>query len=266
MRNTSSTTVRGAGKGAARNTEAGASAQGSAKHPPPPDVVSALYAEHRYAARLLDLLAAQTAAISHGRPFDRDASRAAMTYMTQHLDGYHHPREDAMFVRLEKRDPHLAKRIAEIERAHRTIGSAGKQLLAALEALGPDSRAEGAGVASRIGEYVDAMREHMTIEERDLFPRARQLLDERDLAEVDRAYRRVVDPIFEASVADAYAAYPPVVRYLAEQPALQQAVGAIDRFYESALTLGEALFGATPGERPGTDKPAPPEAARKARR
>src|SRR5215212_12158027 len=134
--------------------------------------------------------------------------------MPQHPDAYHHPREDAMFVRLAKRDPHLVKRIAELQRAHRTIGSAGRQLLAALERLPQDSRANDS-VTARIRDYVSAMREHMAIEERDLFPRAREVLDADDLAEVDRAFTRVVDPIFEASVRDAYAAYNPVVRYLA---------------------------------------------------
>ena len=167
-----------------------------------------------------------------------------------------------MFVRLAKRDPRLVKRIAEVKRAHRTIGSAGKQLLAALERLSQDRRDDDE-VTSRIGDYVSAMREHMAIEERDLFPRARQVLDDHDLAEADRAFTRVVDPIFEASVRDAYAAYSPVVRYLAEQPAVQQAVGILDKFYESALTLGETLFGGEPGGAPSVQKPARGEGARK---
>jgi hypothetical protein len=99
-------------------------------------------------------------------------------------------------------------------------------------------------VASRMADYVIALREHMAIEERDLFPRARQVLDEDDLAEIDRAFRRVTDPIFDASLRDAYVAYPPVVRYLVERPALERALDVLDCFYESAFTLGEVLFGA----------------------
>ena len=148
-----------------------------------------------------------------------------------------------MFVRLAKRDPHLAKLIAEVERAHRTIGSAGKQLLAALKRLPQDGRVVKAAVATRIGDYVSAMREHMAIEERDLFPRARQVLDDHDLAEIDRAFTRVIDPIFEASLRDAYAAYSPLVRYLAEQPAFQQAVGALDRFRNQRLDVRRQCAG-----------------------
>jgi len=218
------------------------------------DVVSALYAEHRYAARLLDLLEEQRAALSRGEAIDCEASLGAMTYMTQHSDAYHHPREDAMFARLAKRDPRLMTRIAEIERAHQTIGSDGKKLLAALQRLQTGSRADDAGVASRMGDYVGAMREHMAIEERDLFPRARQVLDDDDLAKIDRALRRVTDPLFEASVRDAYAAYNPVVRYFAEQPALRQVLGVLDAFYESSLRLGDVLFGGVAGEAPTASK------------
>jgi len=208
------------------------------------DVVSALQAEHRYAARLLDVLDEKLAAASHGKPLDRDAVRAVMTYMTQHLDGYHHRREDAMFARLGKRDPHLAKGIAAIESEHRTIGAAGKKLLGALEGS-PHGGGDEARVVSGTRNYVSAMRAHMNVEERDLLPRAREVLDEHDLEAIDRDFARVVDPIFEASVRDAYAAYTPVVRSLVEEPAVRQTLGALDAFFASALTLADTLFGGT---------------------
>ena len=266
MQKKSSTTLRSSAKAAtpaAKRTQTRKRpAKGLGEH----DVISALYAEHRYAARLLDLLEEQRAALSCGQPVDREASLGAMTYMIQHSDAYHHPREDAMFARLAKRDPSLVTRIAEIERAHRTIGSAGKQLLAALQRLRDGSRADEAGVASRMGDYVGAMREHMAIEERELFPRARQVLDDDDLAKIDRAFRRVTDPIFEATVRDAYAAYNPVVRYLAEQPALRQALGVLDAFYESSLRLGDILFGGVTGGAPSASKQPRGEGAREASR
>jgi hemerythrin-like domain-containing protein len=206
-------------------------------------VVSALYVEHQYVARLLEVLEDQIGAASRNEPIDRQASLAVMSYMTQYPDAYHHPREDAMFARLAKRDSSLAKRIAEVERGHRTIGSAGKQLLADLQRLEDGTRIDEGKVVSCMNDYVNALREHMAIEERDLFRRARELLDARDLEEIDRAFARVIDPIFEATIRDAYAAYSPLVRYLVEQPVVQQALDALDGFYRSAETLAETLFG-----------------------
>ena len=227
-------------------------------------VIDALYVEHRYAARLLDLLEEQRATLLRGQPIDREAALGAMTYLTQHSDAYHHPREDAMFARLAKRDPRLATRIAGIERAHRTIGSAGRDLLAALRGLHEDGRADEAGVASRMGDYIGALREHMAIEERELFARAGRLLNDEDLLEIDRAFRRVTDPLFEASVRDAYATYPPLVRHLAEKPALRQALGLLDAVYESVLTLGGILFGGVPEGVASTGKQPRGKGARKA--
>jgi len=243
MASRSSTTARHADKPARPATPVVPPAKATVAKLPAPDVVGALYAEHQYAARLLDVLDEQVAAVARGEPLDREASLGVMTYMTRHPDAYHHPREDAMFARLVKRDPGLAKRIAQVQKDHRTIGSDGKKLLVALERLQQDSR-EDKRVAALIAHYARALRDHMAIEEQDLFPRARQVLDDHDLAEVDRALRRVLDPIFEAEVRDAYAAYSPVVRYLAEQPAIQSAVGLLDAFYQSASTLGEVMFGA----------------------
>lgn len=225
---------------------------------PTHDVVGALYVEHQYVARLLEVLEDQIGAASRDKPLDRQASLAVMSYMTQCPDAYHHPREDAMFARLAKRDPSLMERIAEIKRAHRTIGSAGKQLLAALQRLEGGTRVDEGNVVSHMKDYVNALREHMSIEERDLFQRAREVLDDRDLEEIDRAFARVTDPIFEAAVQDAYAAYSPLIRYLVEQPAVQQALDVLDTFYRSAETLGETLFGRA------AEKAARKEGARKA--
>jgi hemerythrin-like domain-containing protein len=218
------------------------------------DVVAALLVEHRHVARLLDVLEQQSEAAAGGAPIDRDALRSVMHYMTEFPDTYHHPREDAMFVRLAKRDPGLRKCIAAIERAHRTIGEAGKELLAAAQRA-PGRRADESGLAARIRDYVGAQREHMTIEERDLFPRARQLLDAADLAAIERDFRRMTDPIFEASVRDAYAAYPALVRMLVEQPAVRQALDLVDSFYESASTFGELLFGGAAAQWPSVLEP-----------
>jgi hemerythrin-like domain-containing protein len=213
------------------------------KRLPAHDVLSALHAEHRYAARLLDVLEERLAAAGRGEPLDREALRAGMTYMTEHLDGYHHLREDALFALLLERDPAMKNAVAKAKREHRSIGTAGKRLVTVLERLSQGGRGDAAAVIAGVGDYVGAMRAHMDLEESELFPRARQVLDADDLAEVDRAFMRVVDPIFEASLQSAYAAYSPVVRYLAEQPGLQRVVGALDTFLGSALTLGETLFG-----------------------
>jgi hemerythrin-like domain-containing protein len=203
-------------------------AKRSVKLRPAHDVVGALYVEHQYVARLLEILEHQISAAARAEPLDRQASIAVMSYMTEYPDAYHHPREDAMFARLAERDSGLVAQIAEIKRAHRTIGSAGKKLLAALLRLEANSRVDEGRVISRMNDYVKALRE---------------VLDERDLEEIDRAFVRVIDPIFEAAVQDAYAAYSPLIRYLVEQPIIRRALGALDTFYQSAETLGETLFG-----------------------
>jgi len=236
-----------------------------AKRVAPHDVVAALVAEHRYSARLLEILEQQLDLVARGRPLDREAARGVMSYMTEYPDAYHHPREDAMFVQLAKRDPASKKRIAEIGRAHRTIGAAGRALLAALQRERRRA-ADDSDVASRIGEYIGALREHMAIEERELFPRARRLLDEADLAAIERDFRRVTDPIFEASVRDAYAAYPTLVRTLVEQPAVREFLDALDSVVDSASTLAEVLWSGTATVSTGRPPRARPSAGAAPRR
>jgi hypothetical protein len=125
------------------------------------------------------------------------------------------------------------------------------------------SRDDELAVASQMADYVGALREHMAIEERELFPRARQLLDDHDLAAIDRAFRRVTDPIFEASGRECLRRLPPVVRYLVEQPAVERAMSVVDTFYESAWTLGDILLGGTKAKAPAV-RQAGPGAAREA--
>lgn len=243
MREKSSTTPRSSERGRTLRKQDRTAGERALNRASAHDVVSALQAEHRYAARLLDVLEESVATVSDSQPLDRDALRAGMTYMTQHLDGYHHRREDALFAQLVRRDPHLAKSITKVKREHRSIGAAGEELLAALEQSSRSSRRNEAGVISGVNDYVKAMRAHMALEEGEIFPRARQLLDEHEFAEIDQAFTRVIDPIFEASMRDAYSTYSPVIRYLVERSATQQALGALDSLLDSALTLGETLFG-----------------------
>src|SRR3974390_829018 len=114
MQKKRSTAVRSSAQAPTPAPKRGPAAKRPAKGLQEHDVLGALCAEHRYAARLLDLLDEQRGALSRGEPLDVEGAVAAMAYMTEHNDAYHHPREDAMFARLQKRDPHLMPRIAEV--------------------------------------------------------------------------------------------------------------------------------------------------------
>jgi len=122
--------------------------------------------------------------------------RLALDYVSEFLDTYHHPKEDAQLFRLLRlRDPESAALLDRLEAEHRDGYEMMTQLRTALLAYEAD---RGAGPA-----FFEAMRayhrlewDHMRMEELEVIPRARAALTEADWAEIDAVFADHADPMF----------------------------------------------------------------------
>ncbi|MBV9889785.1 MAG: hemerythrin domain-containing protein [Rhizobacter sp.] len=225
-------------------------------------LVAVPLAEHGYVAHLLDALQRRVKLHARGLPIERDGVGSVMQYLTEYPDAYHHAREGAIFARLEKRAPDLRKRIAAIECAHRSLGAAAKDLLAA--ARRPREREEDESeLAALIASYLGAQRQHMSIEERHPFPRATcwTKATSRRSRHAQARHR----PDLRGVRPRRLCRLPGARAVLVDKPALSQALDVLDAFFESPATLGEALFGARAIDRPAASGRGPALAARKRR-
>ena len=160
------------------------------------DSIAMWHAEHRHFSRLLDMLEKQVAAFhSDDRP-NFELMLDLVSYLRYFPDRYHHPREDIGFARLAQRDPTLKPVVDQLLQEHRVIAAAGSDLLNYLQQVVDDVVVERARVEAAAATYLVYYRRHLAIEDRDIMPRAEQLLQKEDWEAVFAAVPRGPDPLF----------------------------------------------------------------------
>ena len=167
-------------------------------------VISALHRDHVNITKLLELIESEILAIEVGKTPDYPLMQDIMRYMAQYSDRFHHPKEDLIFAQLLKRDPEVRADVEEIIEEHVSIGLAGREFTGLLRASGVDSvdARERLGIAGFA--YVQALRKHMSKEERKLFPMAQEVLTQTEWRVIDGAVNAIDDPLFDEMTADDY--------------------------------------------------------------
>ncbi|HZR70671.1 MAG TPA: hemerythrin domain-containing protein [Burkholderiales bacterium] len=168
------------------------------------DPVAHWHAEHAHYARLLDILEREVAAFHAGNSPDYALMRDVVRYLRYFPDRFHHPREDEAFRRLAARDPDLSLPLNRLLQEHRVIAEAGDQLLWRLEQVAEDVVVSRAIVESMAATYLVYYRHHIATEEREVLPRADELLAAPDWSAVAAAAPEGRDPLFGDDCAPRY--------------------------------------------------------------
>lgn len=125
----------------------------------------------------------------------------AIYYIRVFPDRYHHPIEERiLFGALRARCPETAELIERLEGQH----ADGKRLidtldetLKAFDSGFPEGFEE---LRAAVGVYVDFQRQHISLEERELIPAAREHLRSEDWGAINRAFGTDSDPLFGANM------------------------------------------------------------------
>jgi hemerythrin-like domain-containing protein len=163
--------------------------------------------EHLNFKRLLSLLEKQLDLLHKGEEPDYEIMADILCYMTEYSDVSHHPREEAIFSLLVKRNSAAKRDVAEITRQHHTIGEAGSNFHKKLENLvnGESEiiQLEEIEIPGRM--YVTILRAHMEKEEQGLFKIAEELFNDDDWKKVKSDIQiSISDPIFGKNVEERF--------------------------------------------------------------
>lgn len=157
-------------------------------------LLAELRQDHRNMAILLDLLQKEIDRIDHpDESPDFGLLSDIMRYMTVYPDTMHHPKEDLIYVGMQAKQPELAEGLEQVEVDHKDIAKLGKRLLDDIEAIVAGTVVARKRVIGDAQQYVHRLREHMTWEEEDLFPRADAMGDGLKL---DTSHLDAADPVF----------------------------------------------------------------------
>ena len=154
------------------------------------------HAEHANFTRLLDLLEQQIIAFPTDAHPDYELMLDVCDYLEHFPDRFHHPREDAAFALLVRKDPGLKDKVARLTHEHRIIAWVGKQFKSLLSACVDGSIVGRAEVEACASMYLVYYRQHLAEEEEEIIPAAGRLLTPADWAEVAVAVPVGRDPLF----------------------------------------------------------------------
>ena len=119
-----------------------------------------------------------------------------VSYLRYFPDRYHHPREDVAFACLGERDPGMKPLLERMLQEHRVIVAAATELLSYLQQVVDDVVIERAKVEAAAATYLVYYRRHLALEDRDIVPRAEQLLTPQDWEAVVAVHPAGPDPLF----------------------------------------------------------------------
>ena len=168
-------------------------------------ILQTLREDHANQAQLLALIEAEIAKLSGGMEApDYELISLALEYCTDYPSRCHHPREDLIYVKLLQRDPQFGTRAAVLTEDHRDLESLIRKFA---EAVGGTMCGRDPRQLRQTGErFLHHYRHHMSVEEREIFPRASECLTDDDWQEIEDAYEEVSDPLFGDHTRQAYIA------------------------------------------------------------
>lgn len=159
--------------------------------------IDAWHAEHVNFARLLELLETEVSACHLGEALNYDLMRDIVEYLRSFADRVHHPREDVAFTRLAAREPELQLVVNRLLQEHRVIALAGDELMNLLNEAAADIVTPRAALEAAAATYLVYYRHHVATEEREMLPRAAQLLTRDDWAAIAATVPAAPDPLFD---------------------------------------------------------------------
>ena len=149
--------------------------------------ISAWHNDHVYFNELLGRLRRELDVFHSGERPDYERMAEIVTYLREHGDAVHHPREGVAFARLAQRCPDMALPLARLEQEHRVIAQAGQVLLEHIEAILGGAMLPRGVMEAALATYLVYYGNHIVKEEEDVLTRAATHLTAEDWKAVGRA-------------------------------------------------------------------------------
>lgn len=156
-----------------------------------------LQLEHQNLARLLDIVDEWTEDFKVSRATDYQLLQIIADYLLGYPDEVHHPKEDLVFLKLQRRDSEAASKLSGILDEHRELREIAQDFSAIVGASAEQTASSPKQVLQATRRLVDFYRHHIEMEEKHFFPTAERILTRGDWAEIDFAVSKRIDPLLD---------------------------------------------------------------------
>lgn len=169
------------------------------------NVVMLLQADHRNMSKLLDLVQRQAANMAQHGPVNYALLERVFAYLSSYPDQCHHPKEDLLYRKLQRRHPDMTGSLRDLVEEHEKLAQSTSNLMRAMVESRRDPPAPNERLADQLMAYLDLYRRHMLMEDLHFFPAALQFLSRDDFEEIDFTLFDKPDPLFDTESEDRYA-------------------------------------------------------------
>jgi hemerythrin-like domain-containing protein len=157
--------------------------------------------EHIQAGDLLKLIEQQ---LEQDDPVDLELLQSIVEYFADYPEQCHHPVEDLVFRKLQKRNSTRAAPISKILQDHKCIAEMTKRFSHTLNEAVHNENFNASKLRDIMQQFVDRYRAHIDVEEKEFFPLALKLLSKGDWAEVEYELFDRSDPLFNRKVEERF--------------------------------------------------------------
>lgn len=169
---------------------------------PQQQALSVIQGEHRAMSAVIDALRHVADAIArHDLEPDYKMLWSILYYIDQYPETHHHPNEETvLFPRIRARTHDIDATLDELGRQHaggRPHLAKLRDLLGRMEADIPGARE---AFAAKAAEYAGFHIKHMALEEREVLPKAREVLDAADWTAIAAQFNAEPDPLSSGAV------------------------------------------------------------------
>ncbi len=152
--------------------------------------------EHLNLSRLLDALDHQISVFAAAARPDYDVICGIADYFLDYPDRRHHPKENVVFEVLADGHPDATSGLGDLMREHRTIHEQAVRFRNVVGALLNDVDIARSTIVGAAGQFIDAQRRHMRLEEDLFFPVAESLLSADAWSAIEQRILGESDPLF----------------------------------------------------------------------
>jgi branched-chain amino acid transport system ATP-binding protein len=153
--------------------------------------------EHQNLAAVLFSMEHLIGEIENGKHPEFAIFHGLFTYIDRFLDRYHHPKENMyLFPRVLARAPDTKDLIEKLGQQHSEGEILFVEMLKTLSAYEFSGASEFPQFRDTLLKYTAFERNHAKLEESDLLPRAREVLEASDWEVIDAAFGENQDPMF----------------------------------------------------------------------
>lgn len=183
-------------------------------------IIDSLRSDHSRMTKLLDALERQIGRFEEGGLLDFEIADGILHYCRSYPDRTHHPLEDLVYQRLQRRNPEAASAMGDLAREHAKLAALTEDCAEQLDAVEQDTPMERHAFLDAARSFLAGYRHHIMIEEKHFFPAAERSLTPEDWQALQRGRAPAADPLFERREDDRFdALYRDIVAWDRQLPA-----------------------------------------------